>query len=205
MFCMLIIIPYRNRSSHLTQFLKHYRRVLRDPEFLIVEQSEHKAFNRGKLLNIGVLLSSNDYFLLHDVDMLVQGPVDYSKPDEPTLLATNASQFKWQMPFPEYFGGVVAFTRQDFTDLNGYSNEFWGWGGEDNELRYRCLGMGYNIQYRPHRYFSLPHDKHPIGFDAKKMEQAKKPRQDDDGLLNTRYELIGEREVLGGRIVTVVL
>jgi len=202
---MQIIIPYRNRSSHLSKFLQHYRRFFKDTAFLIIEQDDDKAFNRGKLLNIGALISGSDYFIFHDVDMLVQGIPDYSKPDEPTLLATNASQFNWQMPFADYFGGVTAFTREDFYFVNGYSNNFWGWGGEDNELRYRCLYYGMNIAYRPHRYLSLPHDKHPIGYDAIKMEQAKRPRQNGDGLSNTRYEIVEERELLHGRIVTVSL
>lgn len=199
-----IIIPYRNRVSHLAQFLKHYRPRFPDAEFLVIEQSIHKPFNRAKLLNIGALLSDADYFIFHDVDMLVQGPADYSYPEYPTHLATNASQFGWKMPFPEYLGGVVTFNRTDFEKINGYSNGFAGWGGEDNELYYRVLACGLKIESRPHRYLSLPHPKaNSTGFDAVKMEQAKQPRQPDDGLNNCQYSIVGERPIPQGRIVTV--
>ena len=38
-----------------------------------------------------------------------------------------------------YFGGIVAFTRQQFIKVNGFPNNFWGWGGEDNELYCRVV------------------------------------------------------------------
>ena len=35
---------------------------------------------------------------------------------------------------PKYFGGIVAFSKDIFKRINGYPNNFWGWGGEDDEL-----------------------------------------------------------------------
>ena len=34
---------------------------------------------------------------------------------------------------PNYFGGIVSFNREMFKQINGYPNNFWGWGGEDDE------------------------------------------------------------------------
>jgi predicted glycosyltransferase involved in capsule biosynthesis len=199
-----IIIPYRNRQKHIAQFLPYYRKLLPAAKFIVVEQSMNKLFNRAKLLNIGTLYADSDYYAFHDVDMLVQGKPDYSYPENPTLLATNASQFNWKMPFPEYFGGVVLFSRQDFVLCNGYSNTFAGWGGEDNEMYNRVLSCGLKVSHRPHRYLSLPHpNSHPTGYDPVKMEQAKQPRRPDDGLNNLSFEVIGEREIQNGRIITV--
>lgn len=201
---LAVIIPYRNRAQHLSKFLQHYRPRLPDAEFIIVEQSIHKQFNRAKLLNIGVLNSDADYYAFHDVDMLVQGPYDYSYPKSPTLLATNASQFKWDLPFPEYFGGVVLFNKKDFLLCNGYPNSFYGWGGEDNSMYYTVLSKGLKISHRPHRYLSLPHPRsHPTGFDPLKMEQAKKPRKEDDGLSHCEYKLLSVSEIIGGKKILV--
>lgn len=199
-----IIIPYRNRASHLAKFLKHYRPKFPDAEFLVIEQSIHKQFNRGLIKNIGTLQSQADYFIFHDVDMLVQGPADYSYPENPTLLATHASQFGWKMPHDKYFGGVVAFNRADYEKVNGYSNQFWGWGGEDDSLYYSVIANGLQIDIRQHRYLSLPHPKdHPTGFDPAKMALAKMPRKAKDGLNNCKYKVIGERTIPQGRIITV--
>lgn len=201
---LAIIIPYRNRSQHLAKFLQHYRPRLPAAEFIIVEQSIHKQFNRAKLLNIGVLNTNADYYAFHDVDMLVQGAYDYSCPASPTLLATNASQFNWQMPFPEYFGGVVLFNKQDFIACNGYSNRFEGWGGEDNEMYNHLQSCGLEISHRPHRYLSLPHPKsHPTGYDPFKMEQAKQPRKDNDGLSHCEYKILSESKIIGGKKILV--
>lgn len=199
-----IVIPYRNRAGHLAQFLKHYRPKFPKAEFLVIEQSIHKLFNRGLIKNIGALQSQADYFIFHDVDMLVQGKADYSYPEHPTHLATNASQFGWKMPHDKYFGGVVAFNRADFEKVNGYSNQFSGWGGEDDSLYYSVLAAELQITTREHRYLSLPHPKdHPTGYDPVKMEQAKRPRQPDDGLNNCQYSIVGERTIPQGRIITV--
>lgn len=201
---LAVIIPYRNRSHHLRQFLQHYRPRLPEAEFIIIEQSIRKQFNRAALLNIGVLNTNADYFSFHDVDMLVQGPHYYSYPENPTLLATNASQFNWQMPFPEYFGGVVLFNKADFLLCNGYPNSFFGWGGEDNSMYNTVLSKGLKISHRPHRYLSLPHPKsHPTGYDPVKMEQAKQPRKEQDGLSHTEYKIISQRTIPQGKIITV--
>lgn len=38
---------------------------------------------------------------------------------------------------PKYIGGAVAFTAEHFRRINGFPNTFWGWGGEDDEMRRR--------------------------------------------------------------------
>jgi predicted glycosyltransferase involved in capsule biosynthesis len=48
-----------------------------------------------------------------------------------------------------YFGGIVAFTRQQFIKINGFPNNFWGWGGEDNELYSRVVRKKLAIQVPP--------------------------------------------------------
>ena len=42
--------------------------------------------------------------------------------------------FLCRLMYNTIFGGVGAFSREHFELVNGFSNEFWGWGGEDDDL-----------------------------------------------------------------------
>ena len=38
------------------------------------------------------------------------------------------------LPYQGIFGGAGSFSRKHFEAINGFSNQFWGWGGEDDDL-----------------------------------------------------------------------
>ena len=42
-----------------------------------------------------------------------------------------------RLPYNAYYGGVVSFTREQYRNINGNSNLFFGWGGEDDDLKTR--------------------------------------------------------------------
>ena len=42
----------------------------------------------------------------------------------PKLLATAAEQFKYKMPYLDYFGGIVAISWKHFQLINGLSNRY---------------------------------------------------------------------------------
>jgi hypothetical protein len=198
---LAFIVPFRKRFSHLREFVPHYKRRFYNAPIYIIEQGDDKLFNRAALLNIGYkeFNQTFDYFAAHDIDMLVTKG-DYSYCENPTQLATHAEQFRYKMPFPEYFGGVTLFNNADFVTLNGYSNNFWGHSGEDNEMYFNVLAKGLKISYRDCWYHCLYHPRspdNPTGFNAIKMEQAKRPRDPDDGLTHCKYEVVA-REELGG-------
>jgi hypothetical protein len=43
------------------------------------------------------------------------------------------------------FGGITIFTKEQFWKINGFSNEYWGWGGEDDDLYKRVVSSGMAI------------------------------------------------------------
>ena len=45
-------------------------------------------------------------------------------------------------------GGVTAFTKKQFYDINGYSNRYWGWGAEDDDISNRVRSY-YNLTEVP--------------------------------------------------------
>lgn len=145
-----IIVPYRNRYKQLVDFKKSIKRYLSDKnidyELIIVEQDDGLAFNRGKLLNVGFIRAKQngcDYVVFHDVDM-IPTDVDYSYSDVPIHLATDLTGIRGfnRIVFDEYFGGVTMFPIDMFEHINGYSNLYWGWGYEDDDLLYRCKVHG---------------------------------------------------------------
>ena len=135
-----VIVPYRKRPGHLRKFRESIESYLKDQDYelIVVEQADDLPFNRGKLLNIGfeyAVRKQCDYVVFHDVDMLPID-VDYSYSDVPIHLANGFTNSDREI-FDTYFGGVTLFPIDLFKKVNGYSNEYWGWGFEDDDLLMR--------------------------------------------------------------------
>ncbi len=205
---LAIIVPYRNREEHLEKFLPAMESCNFldgiDYEILIVEQEEGKPFNRGKILNVGAVHSKNStYYCFHDVDML---PIsaDYSYVPIPTHLAAEAEQFGFKLPYNGYFGGVTLFDKPSFVKINGYSNDYWGWGAEDDDVMFRCIAKGIRPVRKIGRYSSLSHERIITQdlynenlrkfFDFKNSPNLEliNQRIDSDGLNTLSYELLAE-------------
>lgn len=166
-----IIVPYKNREEQLQKFKKEIPSFLKsqsitDYSIIVVNQTDKKKFNRGKLLNIGFLEAEKqgcDYVIFHDVDML---PItaDYSYSNKPLQIANT---FLKDGDFTRtiqrnYFGGVTLFSVKDFKTINGYSNKYKGWGFEDDDLLLRCREFGLKLQNEPYR--GVPFNKQVLYF-----------------------------------------
>lgn len=193
-----VVVPYRNREEHLQKFLPHMREYLTESRIpfhiYVVHQADQKPFNRAKLLNIGFKESDSfDYHVFHDIDMLPLDS-DYGFVTEPTHLATEVEQFGWKLPYEEFFGGVCVFDRDSFVKINGFSNEYWGWGGEDDDLLKRCSIAGLNPQRKDCRYVSLIHKPSSLDNYQSNLERLREFRRNpslarimSDGLSNLTY------------------
>jgi hypothetical protein len=142
-----IIIPFRDsekskpRTKQLEKLTEYMKSFLAGETYkiFVVEQSQDGLkFNRGQLLNIGYELASKDgynNFVFHDVDLLPSPELKkyytHIPKDEPIHIAAAWDRYNKN---PDYFGGIVAFNGDMFKKINGYPNNFWGWGGEDDEL-----------------------------------------------------------------------
>jgi hypothetical protein len=145
-----ICIPYRNRESHLKELIPHLTENLNKQgiphRFYVGHQVDDKLFNRGVMKNIAAKHAFEDgcdYVAWHDVDMLPHEDADYSYPiDNPIHIATKLSKYSYKMGYDQYFGGVVLFNKEHVEKTNGYSNDYWDWGQEDDDLFWRCYFEG---------------------------------------------------------------
>lgn len=141
-----ICIPYRNRKEHIERLIPHLTKHLNeqgiDHTFYVGHQVDDKLFNRGAMKNIAAHYAFEDgcdYVAWHDVDMLGYEESDYSYSDStPVHISTKLSKYNYTIGYDQYFGGVVLFTKEQAYKTNGYSNEYWDWGQEDDDLFWRC-------------------------------------------------------------------
>lgn len=165
---MCVLVPYRDRESHLEVFLNEVPKYLDttgiDYSIKILEQTKDGLFNKGSLFNVGVSLNPNfNYYVLHDVDLIPE-KVDYSYSRNPLCLLTHCKDhplftkpnFKSSV---YHSGGVVLVSKEVYAKVNGFSNKFLGWGCEDDDFRGRLSRSGYKLNYRPNCWFrGLPHE-----------------------------------------------
>uniref|UniRef100_A0A183C4N6 Glyco_transf_7C domain-containing protein n=1 Tax=Globodera pallida TaxID=36090 RepID=A0A183C4N6_GLOPA len=53
------------------------------------------------------------------------------------LTTDEWDNYKYEPGDKAWLGGVVAITPDQFSLINGFSNNYWGWGAEDQNLRER--------------------------------------------------------------------
>jgi beta-1,4-galactosyltransferase 1 len=73
----------------------------------------------------------------------------------------HLSFYSFRPAYRGYTGGVLSIWRSQYETANGFSNEFWGWGGEDDEFYNRLKNKGFDVirdLTRNAGFFSLEHD-----------------------------------------------
>lgn len=189
----IIIVPYRNREQHLSQFLHHCQHYSfgYGMQICIVEQAGEEPFNRGKLLNIGFLENNIGYthYIFHDVDML---PVNvpylnyYSKP----VLQLAGSNIQLY----DYLGGVTRFTSTAFRKSGGYHNEYYH-RAEDNEMRFNLKRLNMPVINKFGEFITLDHERQGPEFDPALWQKAQLKRTIQNQLKICKYEVIQTKEI----------
>ena len=155
---LAIIVPFRDnkfqdRKGQLDKFIEFWKSKsdkLKDFTYkiFVIEQSkDNRKFNRGQLLNLGQKIAEKQGFnnlAFHDVDLTPSDdllPYYFYKSKNPIHPGSIWDKYT----FNEFFGGVTIFNNELFKKIEGYPNQFWGWGGEDDVLYNRCLNNIDNI------------------------------------------------------------
>ncbi|KAL7861120.1 hypothetical protein AOLI_G00174690 [Acnodon oligacanthus] len=149
-----IIIPFRNRDEHLKYWLYYLHPILQrqqlDYGVYVINQDGDETFNRAKLLNVGYAEALKEYdyecFVFSDVDLI---PMDdrntYKCFSQPRHLSVSMDKFGFRLPYNQYFGGVSSMSKEQFLKINGFPNNYWGWGGEDDDIYNRLSSKGMSI------------------------------------------------------------
>ena len=225
-----LLIPYRDREAHLKEFLSKISIISPNVKIIIIEQSNSKNyhcrkdfnkrgvlirsvyvyaptdFNRGKLLNIGILNSDTEYVITQDVDIIPK----VNTFNDLYLKDNNYEALKIYSANDLSLGGIVKFKKESLVKANGFSNEIWGWGMEDRDLHYRFKtnNMKVSKNHKSDNIVSLL--RHPSNS---KRRQKNRNRRDKatqifnrkrakrlmiynaDGLNNCHYEILKEENI----------
>ncbi|UJR09558.1 hypothetical protein I4U23_013794 [Adineta vaga] len=198
-----IIVPYRDRIDILKQFLYHTHQVLQrqqlDYRIYVCEQAYDKIFNKGIVMNgcfkeILKLQPDTPCFVMHDVDLLLIDDRNmYTCPRFPRHLSVAIDKFHFYLPYTELVGGVLAMRREHYFLVNGYSTNYWGWGGEDDDMHARIVNKNLKVERPPAslaRYTMLKHTHQKLNPARMKVLRTAHIRIDSDGVNNVKYQLL---------------
>lgn len=195
-----ILVPYRDnaeqeRAKQLKTFVSHMSRWHPDWQILVIEQSQDdRRFNYGALKNIGARLAKTDYVIFNDVDMIpLSALVPYYTAFPETPIHIGAA-YKGKYTGNGFIGQALSISMKDLKKINGYPNNFWGWGGEDDAMRNRLKRNKIGI-LRPNTdtgFKVLEHKDTRLIKDAKNMRKWEDVREDTGrhGLNDVKWKVL---------------
>lgn len=199
-FSVAIMIPFQNRESNLREFLLYMHPFLQrqniNYKIYVIELASNETWNRGVLFNIGYIEAMKDKLfpclIHHDVDSLPKYRNNiYACTNAPRLMVV----FREPTRNPEYdtfLGAAVAILSDHYKLVNGYSNKFFKWGGEDDDFYNRVKSKGLQVmrfEATISSYFELTH-KQAERNDKRRQILAEGKRWFHEGLNTTRYKVI---------------
>jgi hypothetical protein len=202
-----IIVPYRDtpdkvRSAQMKVFLEHYHDFLPHVKIYIVEQSDFKKkFNLGKLVNIGFKLAKKDgaqVYIKHDIDLISpkeMAPLYNLIPDHPVHIG---GLWREKYTFEDFFGGIVSYNSKDYEKSNGFPNNAFGWGSDD-DIQYNRLVINDIPIYIPHsknlKIKGLEHESMSDNPETKNLNKQDNILKDfkfweKNGVNNVKFKLL---------------
>lgn len=201
-----IIIPYRDRDEHLAFLLSVLHPMLQRQmlhyTIYVIEQLHPEVFNKAALMNAGVReierVAKFDCYIFHDVDMIpLHDHNFYTCTEMPRHIGSHVDKFNFTLPYTQLFGGVTGFTPGQFDQVNGYSNLYYGWGGEDDDMFSRIAAQNLSIirfSSTVARYSMIQHTRDDLNPDNRGRFSILYNRQrfaiyQKDGVRSVRYML----------------
>ncbi|KAL3309190.1 Beta-1,4-galactosyltransferase 3, partial [Cichlidogyrus casuarinus] len=188
--------------------MRHYLRTRSISYHIYVIEQDHKdELNRGALKNIGFIEARTDRaygcYVFHDVDLLPADDTDISyrcDPEVPLHISSSVDTLRYELPYLDIFGGVVALTEAMMEKTGGYPNRYFGWGGEDDDLGARVRKFyGPRIKHLPlavgkYNMQEHPSERIPEDLSVQKKVDNWEEYHKQDTFRNLRYQII-QKEV----------
>ncbi|XP_052809118.1 beta-1,4-N-acetylgalactosaminyltransferase bre-4-like [Mya arenaria] len=200
-----IIIPFRDRQEHLDILVYYLVPLLKRQKvafrIFVVEQFGNKTFNRGRLMNIGFMEARKneefDCFIFHDVDLIPEDDRNmYTCLEKPRHMSPAVDKLNYKLPYKALVGGVLSMKAEHFFKINGFSNLYWGWGAEDDDMFYRLSASKIGVS-RPNitigRYKAIKHARGEVNKARFKLLKTAKTRYLKEGLNTLEYRLVETR------------
>ena len=158
---ILIAVPYRNRAEHLTKFLENTPAYFNQQDLtydiIICELDQVGDWNAGICVNSIVdFIKDKQYkwLYIHHVDIYPESG-DWVFPEDKEYFYNIGDYGSCLLPL------------EAFLQVGGYSNSFWGWGGEDNDLYTKLQKIGFkNTDFDNRVAFFQGFQNHPRPFNG---------------------------------------
>jgi hypothetical protein len=153
-FKLNVIIPIRNRDEDLNNITDRLEEIFNSQgihaKYYIIEQSEKNKFNKGKICNAAFIESLKDGFsdnyLFNDVDVYPQKTkknniIDFKYHQN----KKNKNKIRHPYGFSHCLGCLFMVKADTYKKINGFSNKYYGWGGEDHDIQKRAEVLDVDI------------------------------------------------------------
>ena len=209
------MIPYRNMPTYLdrcTQVLPDYLRSKGlDFNLLVVEQGPSaRPFNLGRIINVGYDLykqgelgyvwQPGDVFNWYPADCL---PIDID-------FTMGGNDFIVFTADDHWYGKTVSFRNDIFEKVNGFGNNYWAHGREDDDMYLRLRIHNAQGIRRPCKLEFIPHEPRDTSHRASTSDIYLRRLADtgnylESGLNTLDYKVLDRRKVNGVDLVTVFI
>lgn len=110
-------------------------------------------------------------------------------------MSPAVDELNYKLLYEELVGGVLNLRKEHLLAVNGYSNLFWGWGAEDDDMFYRLKSAGIKVLRPPYnigRYKMSKHKKRKPQSISKraKLLYSSANRMIWDGISSVKYQLL---------------
>lgn len=124
--------------------------------YIIEQDKDDTPFNIGKLKNIGFEIANKedkyDHVIFSDIDIIpdydLMNYLFLKIKDAPISLAYRGTRYEG---YDAFLGALISFNTKTFKKINGFPNNFWGWGGEDIALSIRMNANKINTILYPEK------------------------------------------------------